>query len=282
MRRASWYGWKRDENGKTDQVQTREQVQAHEMAYEYYKKASLELGELYPKLSEKEMIGAQENLAGKIDLTNRFKLSDINLIAGVDLIYMKDKDGNERALCDIEVMDIRTKEIVDNSRGFCIDPAPYRPGFLAFREFPAVLSAYSSLWIKPDIFMFDGNGYLHERHMGLATHASIMLGVPAIGVAKSYSKIHGVDYKMPENEVGAYTDIVIHGEVCGRVLRTRRDVKPIFVSCGNWIDLDTATKITLSMVTTESRLPLPTCMADIGVRNLRKILLRDQEKDAAE
>ena len=282
MNRAKWYGWERDENGRTEHVQTWEQVRAHERAKMHYTEASFKFQALYARCSEKEMIGAQENLAGKIDLTNRFKLSDINLIAGVDLIYMKDKDRNERALCDIEVIDIRTKEIVEKSSGLSINPAPYRPGFLAFREFPAVLSAYSFLWIKPDIFMFDGNGYLHERHMGLATHASIMLGVPAIGVAKSYSKINGVDYKMPENEVGAYTDIVIHGEVCGRVLRTRRDVKPIFVSCGNWIDLDTATKITLSMVTTESRLPLPTCMADIGVRNLRKILLRDQEKDAAE
>ena len=281
MNRASWYGWERDENGRTEHVQTWEQVRAHERAEKHYTEASFKFQELYSKCSEKEMIGAQEILARKIDLTNRFKLSDIKLVAGVDLIYMKDKDGNERALCDIEVIDINTKEIANNSRGVSINPAPYHPGFLAFREFPAVLSAYSSLWIKPDIFMFDGNGYLHDRHAGLATHASIMLDIPAIGVAKTYSKIDGVDYEMPENEVGAYTDIVIRGEVYGRVLRTRRDVKPIFVSCGNWIDLDTATEITMRMVTPESRLPLPTRMADICVRETRRILLEAHERDVA-
>ena len=86
---------------------------------------------------------------------------------------------------------------------------------------------------------------------------------------------------MPENEVGAYTDIIIHGEVYGRALRTRKDTKPVFVSCGNWIDLDTATKITMSMVTPESRLPVPTRMADIAVRDLRRILSPEEEKDSA-
>ena len=270
--KAKWYGWKRDENGRTEHVQTWEQVRAHERAKKHYTEASFKFQELYAKCSEREMIGAQEILAKQIDLTNRIKLSDITLVAGVDLIYMTEKDGKEWALCDIEVIDIHTKEIADNSRGYSIGPAPYRPGFLAFREFPAVLSAYSSLWIKPDIFMFDGNGHLHDRHAGLATHAAIMLNIPSIGIAKTYSKIDGVDYEMPENEVGAYTDIVIRGEVYGRALRTRRDVKPIFVSCGNWIDLDTATEITMRMVTPESRLPLPTRIADIGVRALRRNL----------
>ena len=80
--------------------------------------------------------------------------------------------------------------------------------------------------------------------MGIATHASFYLEKPTIGVAKTYLKIGNVDFMMPENKLGAFTDIVIDGEVYGRALRTRENVKPVFVSCGNWIDLDTATKIT--------------------------------------
>lgn len=88
--------------------------------------------------------------------------------------------------------------------------------------------------------MFDGNGYLHYRHMGIATHASFFLNKPTIGVAKSYLKIQDVDFIMPENLKGSYTDIVINNEIYGRALRTRINVKPIFDSCGNWLYFNNA------------------------------------------
>ena len=66
--------------------------------------------------------------------------------------------------------------------------------------------------------MFDGNGYLHPRHMGIATHASFFLNRPTIGVAKNYYKIKDVEYSMPPNEKFAYTDIMVDGEIYGRVL----------------------------------------------------------------
>ena len=118
--------------------------------------------------------------------------------------------------------------------------------------------------------MFDGNGYLHSRHTGIATHASFYLEKPTIGVAKTYLKIKNVDYNMPENKIGVYTDIVIDGEVYGRTLRTRKDVKPIFVSCGNWIDLDTATKITMHFVEKDSRLPITIRYADLATHEARR------------
>lgn len=73
----------------------------------------------------------------------------------------------------------------------------------------------------------------------------------------------------PENEVGAYTDIIIDGEVYGRALRTRRDVKPIFLSCGNYIDLDSSYQITMSLINQESRLPIPVRLADLETHVLR-------------
>ena len=75
--------------------------------------------------------------------------------------------------------------------------------------------------------------------MGIATHASFFLNKPTIGVAKSYLKIDGVDFHMPEDDEGSYNDIVINGEIYGRVIRTRKSVKPIFISCGHYIDLET-------------------------------------------
>lgn len=103
------------------------------------------------------------------------------------------------------------------------------------------------------MFLFDGNGYLHYNHMGVATHAAFFLGKPTIGIAKTYLKIKGCDFEMPENEVGAYTDILIDGEVYGRALRTRWDVKPIFLSCGHNIDLESGYQITMKMINRDSR-----------------------------
>ena len=120
--------------------------------------------------------------------------------------------------------------------------------------------------------MFDGNGYLHYSHMGIATHASFYLEKPTIGIAKSYLKIKNTEFVMPENSAGSYTDIVIKGEVYGRVLRTRKDVKPVFVSCGNWIELDTAVNISMNFINGESRLPVPVRLADLETHIMREKL----------
>ena len=77
---------------------------------------------------------------------------------------------------------------------------------------------------------------------------------------------------MPENEEGSYTDIIINEEVYGRTLRTRKDVKPIFISCGNNVDLETSTEIVLNLINNESRLPIPIRLADLETHISRRAL----------
>ena len=279
MGRTRWIEWYASEEGKADLAERLAVREAREKEFDLNKRASIELGKLYATLNETEMTAAQKALAKKIDLTNRFTVSNFNAIAGVNLTCGKDRNGNELASCCIVVMDIRTREIIDTASASSSFTVPYIPGFLSFRGIPAILAAYEYLWCKPDLLMLGGNGYLHHLHMGLATHAAIELNTPSIGVAENYLKIDNVDYVMPKNEVGAYTDISIREEVYGRVLRTRCNVKPIFISCGNWIDLDTATEISLSMITPESRLPLPTRKAGINARALRRLIL-EREKNS--
>ncbi|WP_330680836.1 endonuclease V [Vallitalea longa] len=122
------------------------------------------------------------------------------------------------------------------------------------------------------MFIFDGNGYLHFNHIGIATHASFFLCKPTIGVAKSYLRVNSVDFDMPKNKKGSYTDIVINKEVYGRVLRTREGVKPIFISCGNYIDLETCTEIVLNLINNISRIPIPTRLADLETHISRRAL----------
>jgi deoxyribonuclease V len=62
---------------------------------------------------------------------------------------------------------------------------PYVPGFLSFREIPALLAALAKLPHMPDLLFCDGQGYAHPRRMGLASHLGVVLDRPSIGCAKS-------------------------------------------------------------------------------------------------
>jgi deoxyribonuclease V len=110
--------------------------------------------------------------------------------------------------------------------------------------------------------------------MGIATHASFYLDKPTFGVAKSYFRVDKqTDYVEPENEAGSFTDIVIDGEVYGRALRTHKDVRPIFVSVGNNISLETACHLALKLTDKDSHIPVPTRLADLETH-----IERDNEK----
>lgn len=219
--------------------------------------------------SEEEFSEVQDNLVSQIELKNNFHLEDVSLIAGVDLAYWEEEDQHYGACC-IVVIDYHTKEVEEKVYSYGKVTVPYIPGFLAFRELPLVIEATKKLTSDPDIFMFDGNGYLHYKHMGIATHASFFLQKPTIGVAKSYLKIKDVDFIMPENKAFAFSDIMIDEEVYGRALRTKENVKPIFVSCGNSIDLDTSIQIVSNLIGKESRLPIPVRLADLETHKVRR------------
>ena len=219
--------------------------------------------------SEEEFYKIQTTLVTNISLKNNFHIKDIKTCAGVDLAYWT-QDNKEYGGCSIVVIDVDTKEVLEKVSSYGVINEPYIPGYLAFRELPLILKAAEKLNINPDIFMFDGNGYLHFNHMGIATHASFFLDKPTIGIAKSYLKINGVDFQMPDDELGGYKDIIINDQVYGRALRTRKGVKPIFISCGNYIDLNTATEMVLNFITKESRIPIPTRLADLETHIIKR------------
>lgn len=216
-----------------------------------------------------DFLEIQNNLKNKISCNDNFNISALNTVAGVDLAYWNDSD-KEYAVCCIVVIDIKTHNIIEKKQYSGEINVPYLPGFLAFRELPLVLKTVESLENIPDIYMFDGNGYLHPRHMGIASHASFYLNKPTIGVAKTYFRINNTDYSEPQEKAGSYTDIVIDNETYGRVLRTHDNVKPVFLSVGNNISLDTATKLTLNLVDKESHIPIPTRLADLETHIARR------------
>ena len=221
------------------------------------------------KNAEEEFVKIQYELQQQIDFHNMVNIVTIKNVAGVDLAYWN-INGEEYAVCCIVVLNYKTKEVVEKKYVVGKITVPYIPGCLAFREMPIFLKAYEAVDTDVDILFFDGNGYLHPRHMGLATHAGIIINKPTVWVAKSYLKIGNTEFCMPDIKQFAYTDIKIDNEIYGRVLRTHSGVKPIFLSIGNKIDLDTAMQITNTLVTKDSHIPLPTRLADIMTHEIRK------------
>jgi deoxyribonuclease V len=135
---------------------------------------------------------------------------------------------------------------------------PYVPGFLSFREVPAIMLALERLKTRPQLLIVDGQGYAHPRGFGIACHLGVQTGLPAIGAGKS--RLVG-EFRAPAAAAGSRSPLTYRGETVGAVLRTRDGVSPLFVSVGHKLDLDSAVAWVLAC-TRGYRLPETTRWAD--------------------
>ncbi|MDQ2753160.1 MAG: endonuclease V, partial [Bacteroidota bacterium] len=142
---------------------------------------------------------------------------------------------------------------------------PYIPGLLAFREVPALSKAWENLTRKPDVLVLDGHGIAHPRRMGIATHFGIALQTPTMGCAKSL--LTG-KYVEPGMEAGSVSDLFHKDELIGKVLRTKKNVKPVFISPGNLITMDESLEL-IKQCVGKYRIPEPTRLAHLFVNELR-------------
>ncbi|MGI6367890.1 MAG: deoxyribonuclease V [Anaerolineae bacterium] len=191
-------------------------------------------------------ISLQHELAGLLDLSPLTK--PVRSIAGIDVSIRHDV-----AHAAVVVMSCPDLVILEQSTARAAVGYPYVPGLLSFREAPTILEAYAALASRPDLLMFDGNGYAHPRRLGIASHLGLWLGVPAIGCAKS--RLLG-SYQEPEQERGAWTPWLDGEEIIGAVVRTRTAVSPVFVSAGHLINLQQAIQYVFKTCT-RYRLPEP-------------------------
>lgn len=177
------------------------------------------------------------------------------LVAGADTAFSSD---GKWAFAGVIVCRLPHLEEVERASAIFRVSFPYVPGLLTFREGPALSEAFRRLRNEPDCVLFDGHGLAHPRRMGIATHMSLILSRPTIGCAKSC--LCG-EYEGPSHEVGAWTPLVHKGETVGAVLRTRAGVRPVFVSPGGGVDLDTSIRTVMGLLRSR-RLPEPTRLAD--------------------
>jgi deoxyribonuclease V len=203
-------------------------------------------------LSCKEAIEIQRQLASQVRFAAMKKRPKI--IAGLDCAFSKD---GKRIFASAVVIDLSDFSIIETTTAARKVDFPYIPGLLSFREAPVCIDAIEKLKTTPDVFIVDGQGIAHPRRLGIASHIGLLIDKPTIGCAKS--RLIGT-FEEPGSKKGSRNPLVDSGEEIGAVLRTRTDVKPVYVSVGHKCTLDDAISIVLGC-TTKYRLPEPSRLA---------------------
>lgn len=219
----------------------------------------MHMRKLHPwNLSPAAAIALQDKLAPEVIADG--DPADVRIVAASDVAFIDRPAGKRPTLArgavalfsypDLEPMDTY---VVEAPTLF-----PYVPGLLSFREIPVLALAFQQIERRPDLLLVDGHGLAHPRRFGIASHLGLLLDVPTIGVAKS--RLVG-EHDEPPPQRGASTPLSHEGETIGAVLRTRDNVRPVYVSTGHRISLESAIAWTLRL-STRYRLPEPIRLAD--------------------
>ena len=195
----------------------------------------------------------QERLRPRVEAADR--LPEVRLVAGVDAHY--DAAGRT-TFAAVAVMRLPGLELEDRATARRSTTFPYVPGLLSFREAPAILDALERLGAAPDLLLVDGQGLAHPRRFGIACHVGVLADLPAVGVAKS--RLVGA-HEEPGSGRGDRVPLRHRGEVVGVVVRTRANTRPLYVSIGHRISLETAVGYVLRC-SLRFRLPEPIREAD--------------------
>ncbi|MGW2290277.1 endonuclease V [Streptomyces phaeochromogenes] len=213
--------------------------------------------------TEDQARAVQDELRGRVVLDEVGPPPGTGRVTGVDVAYDDERDVVVAAAV---VLDASTLDVVAEATAVGQVPFPYVPGLLAFREIPAVLAALEALPCAPGLVVCDGYGLAHPRRFGLASHLGVLTGLPTIGVGKNPFTF---TYDEPGAPRGSASPLLAGEEEVGRALRTQAGVKPVFVSVGHRVTLDTACAHTLHLAT-RFRQPETTRHADALCRRALK------------
>jgi len=211
-----------------------------------------------------EMISIEHARELQKDLRKRVRIIPLKrepqYVAGVDAAFSEDLVYAAACL-------YRYPELTPVEKASAVEKLkfPYIPGFLSFREGPAIIAAIRKLATKPDVILVDGQGIAHPRGIGIASHLGVLLNIPAIGCAKT--RLVG-EFEEPGRQKGSWSELAYEGRIVGAVVRTKDSVRPLFVSPGHKIDLDNAIRITLNCAG-KYRIPEPLRYADMLSRKMR-------------
>ena len=212
-------------------------------------------------LTARQAMRLQENLRELVECQDRF--GEIRYVAGADMAFDPE---TEVAFAGVIVYRFPGLEEVERRMARRKLRFPYVPGLLSFREGPVLLAAFARVETEPDLILIDGHGRAHPRRFGIACHIGILFDTPTIGCAKS--RLVG-EHQEPGAMAGSTAPLMLEGERLGVVLRTRDRVRPIYVTTGHRVSLDSAVALVRQCLD-GFRLPKPTREADHYVRDLRR------------
>ncbi|MGA2385610.1 MAG: endonuclease V [Candidatus Bathyarchaeia archaeon] len=192
----------------------------------------------------------------------------ITTVAGVDVSYV----GNV-AVGAAVVLDYESLRLLESQVATCRVKMPYIPTLLSFRELPPAMAAIRKLRIQPDVLLVDAQGYAHPFRCGFASHLGLALGKPTVGAAKS--RLIG-----EPAEINGQAYLVDKGEVIGAVVTTKLGAKPIYVSVGHMVSLETAVKIVKHCA--KNRIPEPTLQVHKSATQERIRLALESKVNIAE
>lgn len=192
----------------------------------------MNLAKLKPWFSVEKAHKAQLQLSKRIIFMDKLP-KKIRYIAGVDVAY-----ADDLSISAVAVLDYDDLHPIEAQTAICKTTFPYIPTLLSFRELPPTMLAIKKLKTQPDLFLVDGQGFAHPYRCGFASHLGIVLGKPTVGVAKS--KLIGEAEDFSEKD---YAYLKHEGEIVGAVVKAKLGHKPVYVSVGHMVSLETAIKI---------------------------------------
>ena len=201
----------------------------------------------------KGAIAVQNRLRDQVIISDQFET--ITTVAGVDAGFEQNGTVIRAAVVVLQLPELT---LLEQAIAYRPTTFPYVPSLLSFREMPTVLDALAQLTLEPDLILCDGAGIAHPRRLGIASHLGVLIDKPTVGVAKS--RLLGTHEELlPEK--GAWVPLMDRGERIGAVIRSRTGTKPLFVSAGHRISLETAVDYVMQC-TPKYRLPETTRLAD--------------------
>jgi deoxyribonuclease V len=206
-----------------------------------------------------QLMQTQQVLAKQVKCDDDFN-SSINYVGGTDVGF---EDNGNITRAAIVILRYPTFEVVEYHIARIETGFPYIPGYLSFREYPALLAAWQQVTQKPDLLFVDGQGVAHPRRLGIASHLGLLLDMPTIGVAKK--RLCG-QYEILPKQAGNVTPLQDKQEQIGWVLCSKNNCNPLFISTGHRVSYDSALKW-VNLCLRGYRLPEPTRWADAIASN---------------
>lgn len=211
-----------------------------------------------------KMLNVRKFKEEQLKLSNEVILKDskkrYKIVAGVDQAFVDDQ-----VISAIVVLD-KDMKIIEKKYAIVEELVPYVPGYLFYREGPAMVDVFHKLENKPDLLMVDGSGIIHPRRIGMATHLGLTLDIPTIGVTK---KLMCGDIK----EGKVYVD----KEIRGIELKTRDHARPIYVSPGHNISLGTSIELVTKYLKYPHKMPEPLHYAHRYANKIRKGVIEKED-----